>query len=258
MKLLAQTAIFWCVLPVAVWSQEPQPEKAIARLKLVAQLIPQRGGDPRVIREVLSTKSWDDAVLTDLATLPDIELIHLSHKSKTSAEGWRRLRTLPRLRSLELFHAELGDSAILGIGTIDSLKRLVVLDNNLSGSSFDSLGELKNLEDLMINGSGIRGGSFKFLGKLENLGWADLSTTQFNDEDAAQIAKLPKLSQLELTDTQITDKALAPVLKAPALKYVFLSSPFLTDRANGIVKERFEIGRAYRVAKERQDPGKPK
>ncbi|MCX6620417.1 MAG: hypothetical protein NTY38_04955 [Acidobacteria bacterium] len=144
--------------------------------------------------------SWiSDFQMSDLARLPELERLDLSH-TRISDEGMLRLKTAPRIAELNLYYAEqITDQGMTAIRGWKHLKRLNVRGTRISDGTLETAGGLAQLEALDIANTGVTGNGYDYLITLTKLRELSLGGSRLGDSVVELVRLLPTLTRLDLS-----------------------------------------------------------
>ncbi len=133
-----------------------------------------------------------------------------------TGEGFRKLRNLPKLKSIELHFRE----------------------GSLTPTGMLSFAELPALESLRVEGARLGVDHFKELAKTENIKILDLPNSGLTDESLRHLVKMQSLESLGLQGNPITAKGLLELKVLPNLKNMRLSKGVVSvEDAKGLRSE---------------------
>jgi len=150
----------------------------------------------------------DDEGLHVLQSLPDLQVIDLSHNRAVTDQGLVHLRSLTKLRTLVLYECKISGAGLAHLEHMPNLKVLEVSHNPLTHEGLLAIGRLQT---------------------LRNLG---MSHTPITDDDLATLASLSNLKLLWLDNTAITDRGLVHLERLTALEDLWLPVGISDDAFN--------------------------
>ncbi|KAL4559893.1 hypothetical protein LXL04_032039 [Taraxacum kok-saghyz] len=157
----------------------------------------------------LSDAYLDKEILkTDFAALENLEVLNLTECEFTGTlniQGFARVSTLRKLKTLNLGHNGFNESIITSLLTISSLTNVDLSGNPFSGPfPAQELARLTNIEKLDISDTGLDGTpniqACKSLSRLKRLKSINLSYNNFNKSIISCLSALPSLKILHLTN----------------------------------------------------------
>jgi len=144
--------------------------------------------------------SWiNDVEMNDLARLPNLEKLDLSH-TRITDEGMLRLKPAPRIADLNLFYAEL-----------------------ITDQGMTAIRDWKRLKRLNVRGTRISDGTLQIVSKMTGLEALDIANTQVTDNGLDYLLSLTNLKELSIGRSRLSDNALAVLRMLPNLTYLVLS-----------------------------------
>lgn len=142
-----------------------------------------------------------DAELLDVARLPKLERLDLSH-TRVSDEGLLHLKAAKQIQDLNLFYAE------------------QVTDRGMS-----AIRDWKQLNTLNVRGTRISDSGLAIVGSLPQLESLDIAYTQFTDNGLDALVPLTHLKYLALGRSKLTKSALEVLRLLPTLESLDLGGP---------------------------------
>lgn len=144
--------------------------------------------------------SWVyDSQLIDLAKLPHLEKLDLSH-TRISDEGMIFLRSAPAIVDLNLFFAEqITDQGMAAIKDWKHLKRLNLRGTRISDGTLDIVSHLPQLEALDIANAPVTDNGLDSLVTLIHLKELTLGHRRESDNEVELLRLLPTLTSLNLS-----------------------------------------------------------
>jgi internalin A len=142
-----------------------------------------------------------DAELLDVARLPKLERLDLSH-TRVSDEGLLHLKAAKQIQDLNLFYAE------------------QVTDRGMS-----AIRDWKQLNTLNVRGTRISDSGLAIVGGLPQLESLDIAYTQFTDNGLDALVPLTHLKHLALGRSKLTKSALEVLRLLPTLESLDLGGP---------------------------------
>src|SRR5436309_5995838 len=144
--------------------------------------------------------SWiNDAEMIELARLPDLEWLDLSH-TRISDEGMLNLKPASKIRDLKLFYSEW------------------ITDQGLT-----AIKDWKHLERLDLRGTRISDGTLEIVGRLSGLEALDIAHTEVTDVGLENLITLVNLKELALGRGRLSNFGLVVIRMLPTLTYLDLS-----------------------------------
>jgi len=175
----------------------PPTDAAIAwvsKLGGTVETSPDRPGKP-VIKVDLHGTAVQDSDLEALAALPELETLDL-RLTKIGDAGVAHLRTLTKLRFLNLFRTGLSDDGLVPLEGVHDLETLLIGGTRVTNSGMSRLAAFKKLKKLSV------------------------FDTQVGDAGLAPLATLPRLEVLLVGKSKVTDEGKRRIEAArPGLKF---------------------------------------
>jgi internalin A len=173
--------------------------------------------------------SWVyDSELIDLAKLPHLEKLDLSH-TRISDEGLVYLRAAPEIRDLNLYYAEqITDQGMSAIKDWKHLKRLNLRGTRISDGTLEIVSHLAQLEALDIANTPVTDNGLDSLMTLINLKELSLGRRRESDNEVELLRLLPTLTCLNLSGPSDAERPDATYRRAGE------SGPMRTDLVRAI------------------------
>src|SRR5262249_22619536 len=149
--------------------------------------------------------AWvSDVEMIDLARLPDLERLDLSH-TRISDEGLLNLKPAPKIQELKLFYSEwITDQGLTAIRDWKHLKRLDLRGTRISDGTLEIAGKLKTLEALDIAHTEVTDVGLENLITLINLKELALGRGRLSNTGMVMLRMLPTLTLLDLSGARPT------------------------------------------------------
>ena len=149
--------------------------------------------------------SWiNDVEMIELARLPDLERLDLSH-TRISDEGMLNLKRAPKITELKLFYSEwITDQGMTAIKQWKHLKRLDLRGTRISDGTLEIVGGLTSLEALDIAHTEVTDIGLENLNTLVNLRELALGRGRLSNSGLVALRMLPTLTQLDLSGAKPT------------------------------------------------------
>jgi internalin A len=159
----------------------------------------ERDGAGRIVAVNLRGSWINDAEMIELARLPDLERLDLSH-TRISDEGMLNLKPAPKIRDLKLFYSEW------------------ITDQGLT-----AIKDWKQLRRLDLRGTRISDGTLEIVGRLTGLEALDIAHTEVTDVGLENLITLVNLKELALGRGRLSNFGLVVLRMIPTLTYLDLS-----------------------------------
>jgi len=144
--------------------------------------------------------SWiNDAEMVQLAAMPDLERLDLSH-TRITDEGLMRLKPASKIRELNLYYAEW------------------ITDQGMSAIS-----GWKHLKRLNVRGTRVSDGTLEIVAKMTDLEALDIAHTQVTDNGLEHLITLVQLKELAVGGGRRSPAALGVLRMLPTLTHLDLS-----------------------------------
>lgn len=156
--------------------------------------------------------SWiNDAEMIDLARLPDLERLDLSH-TRISDEGMLNLKPAPKIKELKLFYSEW-----------------------ITDQGMTAIKEWKHLKRLDLRGTRIYDGTLEVVSRMPWLEALDIAHTEVTDVGLENLITLVNLKELAVGRGRLSNGGLVALRMLPALTHLDLSGarPTPPDSPNG-------------------------
>jgi internalin A len=163
--------------------------------------------------------SWVyDSQLIDLAKLPHLEKLDLSH-TRISDEGMVYLRSAPEITDLNLYYAE-----------------------QITDQGMSAIKEWKHLKRLNLRGTRISDGTLEIVSHLPQLESLDIANAPFTDNGLDSLITLINLKELSLGHRRESDNELEMLRLLPTLTSLNLSGPTDAERPDSNYRKAGDTG----------------
>lgn len=149
--------------------------------------------------------TWiNDADMIELARLPDLERLDLSH-TRISDEGMLNLRPAPKIKDLKLFYSEwITDQGMTAIKDWKHLRRLNVRGTRISDGTLEIVSHMTGLEALDIAHTEVTDLGLDHLIALVNLKELSVGRGRLSNFGLVTLRMLPTLTHLDLSGARPT------------------------------------------------------
>jgi hypothetical protein len=163
-----------------------------------------RDASGRIVAVNLRGTWVNDVEMIELARLPDLERLDLSH-TRITDEGMLNLKPAPKIRDLKLFYAEwITDQGMTAIKSWKNLKRLDVRGTRVSDGTLEIVGAMTGLEALDIAHTEVTDVGLENLVGLVNLKELAAGRGRLTNTGLAAVRFLPTLTRLDLSGARPT------------------------------------------------------
>ena len=146
--------------------------------------------------------SWvSDTELLDLAQLPKLEFVDLSH-TRITDDGLLHLKSLRQIRDLNLYYAE-----------------------QVTDQGMTAIRDWKNLKRLNVRGTRISDGTLAIVSGLAQIESLDIAYAPFTDNGLDALVTLTQLKELSIGRSRLNKNALEVLRLLPTLEYLDLGGP---------------------------------
>ena len=129
-----------------------------------------------------------------------------------SGEGLEHLRSLKKLKQLDLGRTQITDRRLIGLRSLTGLERIDLPNNpQLTGSFLQYVAELPKLKGYVLRGTGITDSALAYLEHAKNVQSLMLDRTRVSDAFLPYLRGLTSLRSLDLSETAVTDVGIARV-----------------------------------------------
>jgi len=147
-------------------------------------------------------RTWvDDTELLDLARLPKLERLDLSH-TRITDEGLLHLKSATEIKDLNLYYAE-----------------------QITDQGMNAIKEWKKLKRLNVRGTRISDGTLAIVGTMTGLESLDISYTEITDNGLDALVPLTRLRELSIGRSKLSSNALEVLRLMTTLEYLDLGGP---------------------------------
>ncbi len=164
----------------------------------------ERDSAGRIVAVSLRGAWVNDVEMIELARLPDLERLDLSH-TRISDEGMLNLKPAPKIRDLKLFYSEwITDQGMTAIKEWKHLKRLDLRGTRISDGALEIVSGLPGLEALDIAHTEVTDVGIESLVALVNLKELAVGRGRLTNTGLAFVRMLPTLTRLDLSGARPT------------------------------------------------------
>lgn len=143
-----------------------------------------------------------------------VVLADLMGVARFDRDTFRLLRTLPRLRELNLSNPRVNDDILKHLANLPSLEALYLSGTRISDGGMMFLRPLKRLQTLNLADTAITDEGLKQLPHIGKLHYLHLGSTRLSDAGLTTLRALPELTLLDLNGTQVTPEAIEELRRA--------------------------------------------
>lgn len=164
----------------------------------------ERDSEGRIVAVNLRGSWINDAGMIELARLPDLERLDLSH-TRISDEGMLNLKAAPKIKELKLFYSEwITDQGMTAIKEWKHLKRLDLRGTRISDGTLDLVSRLTGIEALDIAQTEVTDVGLENLITLVNLKELAVGRGRLSNSGLVVLRMLPTLTHLDLSGARPT------------------------------------------------------
>jgi len=177
----------------------------------------QRDASDNIVAVNLRGAWVNDVELMDLANLPHLEQLDLSH-TRITDEGMLHLKSAAGIRELNLYYAELiTDQGMSAIRNWKMLKRLNLRGTRVANGTLEIVSRLTQLEALDIANTQVTDNGMDQLIALTNLKELALGRSRVGEADLAFLRMLPSLESLDLSGARPVPPDMSLGKRAPSV-----------------------------------------
>jgi len=172
---------------------ESSRQKALAAIERLGGNVKfMDGADESVLSVSLRSTGVTDDELRELAELPEIEALDLSH-TQITGEGLEHLKSLGKLKRLFLNDTSTGDAHMAALAGMADLQLLQLAGTQVTDEGVAQLAGLAQLRILTLNGTAVTDAGLEHLESLANLQTLNLYDTPVTQQGVAALsAALPR------------------------------------------------------------------
>ena len=164
----------------------------------------ERDRNGRIIAVNLRGSWVNDADMIELARLPDLERLGLSH-TRITDEGMLNLKPAPKIKDLSLFYSEwITDQGMTAIKGWKRLTRLNVRGTRISDGTLEIVSHMPGLEALDITHTEVTDVGLDYLTALVNLKELSIGRGRVTNFGLVTLRMLPTLTHLDLSGARPT------------------------------------------------------
>src|SRR6266403_3377121 len=159
----------------------------------------QRDNAGRIVAVNLRGSWINDVEMIELARLPDLERLDLSH-TRITDEGMLNLKPAPKIKELSLFYSEwITDQGMTAIKGWKRLTRLNVRGTRVSDGTLEIVSHMPGLEALDIAHTEVTDVGLDYLTALVNLKELSIGQGRVSNFGLVTLRMLPTLTHLDLS-----------------------------------------------------------
>ncbi len=159
----------------------------------------QRDSAGRIVAVNLRGAWVSDVQMMELAKLPDLERLDLSH-TRISDEGMLNLKPAPKIKELKLFYSEW-----------------------ITDQGMTAIKEWKHLNRLDLRGTRISDGTLELVSHLTGIEALDIAQTEVTDLGLENLITLVNLKELAVGRGRLSNSGLTKLRMLPTLTFLDLS-----------------------------------
>jgi internalin A len=164
----------------------------------------QRDSAGRIVAVNLRGSWINDVQMIELARLPDLERLDLSH-TRISDEGMLNLKPAPKIKELNLFYSEwITDQGMTAIKEWKHLNRLDLRGTRISDGTLEIVSHLTGIEALDIAQTEVTDLGLENLITLANLKELAVGKGRLSNSGLAKLRMLPTLTLLDMSGARPT------------------------------------------------------
>ncbi len=188
-------------------------------------------GSPVVQVSLSGDNSLTDAELEGLGQLTELRELNLGGNGRLGHAWCKELRSLHRLRSLQLNYTPITDAGLAELAGLTELESLGLAGTSLRGPGLRHLKALEKVHSLRLENNPLDDAGLNELPVLPNLQKLWLIDTQITDAGVKELRRLPNLRQLDLGKTGVTDACLKELVNFPNLIFFAAAETRVTPKA---------------------------
>lgn len=165
-------------------------------------------------RVSVTLSSATDAVVFQLAKLPEVGAIRIDDATKVTEKGLAALKELPDLQRLQLGRCPLTPAEAAALGTLRTLDTLHIGSSGLTDTGLAAMKKLVNLKSLDLLDAPVTDKAVATLVLFKQLEELSLAGTKITDKGVPELAPLEKLKTLKLQNTTVTRKGIDAIEKS--------------------------------------------
>ena len=177
-----------------------------------------------------------DSALKEVAKLTTVETIDIGNPSiyygdgrvkqvVLTAEGWKALRGLPKLRELSVNDVKINTAAMAEIGELRQLSTLYLAHNGVTDVGATHLAGMTQLTKLGLLQKGVTDESVPALMKLQKVETLLVDQTGLTDAAVKQFAALPKLADIDVRAEKVTAEGIKTLAASKTLRRLTVHQP---------------------------------
>lgn len=217
---------------------------------------------PGVRTFAMRNKSFDDAVAAEVAKLRQLTTVHATESTMTdkglvelaklpaldtlriggsmftpspfTAEGFKTLASMPKLRDLDISQSQAGDAGLIALKAAPQLTQLYMIGaRNVGRPGLAALASMKTLRGLVMQWVDVNEevealAASTSLDDITFMGSAQ-SKVVLDDAGAVHLAKIKSLTKVVVWHTKVTDKTMAALATLPKLRTLIINKTAIGD-----------------------------
>lgn len=196
----------------------------------------------------LGWQGMADPILKEVAKLATIETLRIGNSSIYSrdgrvkrvaltADGWRALRELPKLRELTVNDTLVDEAAMKEIGQLRQLSTLYLAHNDITDAGVRHLAGMTQLTSLGLLQRGTTDESIPTVMRLQKLEILLVDQTGLTDAAVKQFATLPKLAEVDVRAEKITPEGVKALTACKTLRRLTVHQRQVSAEVLGALRE---------------------
>ena len=181
-----------------------------------------------------------DSALKEVAKLTTIETINIGNSNSQvvlTAEGWKALRGLPKLRELTVSDVKIDTAAMAEIGELRQLSTLYLAHNGVTDVGATHLAGMTQLTKLGLLQKGITDESVPALMKLQKVETLLVDQTGLTDAAIKRFAALPKLTEIDIRAEKVTAETVKALAACKTLRRLTVHQRQVPPEVLGALRE---------------------
>lgn len=205
----------------------------------------------RITRIVATGSTMTDKGLADLATMANLEVLHIGGAMNTpstfTVEGLKALAKMPKLRDIDLSFSSVGDAGLAALKTAPRLGQIYLIGaKNIGRPGLVALAEMKSLSGLVLQWVEVNEEveALAASTSLQDITFmaAYNSKIVIDDVGAMHLAKIKTLTKVVLWHTKVTDKTMIALATLPKLRTLIISKTAVGDEGFKVFANHAELG----------------
>ena len=178
-----------------------------------------------------------DKAMPTLATLAELQRLHLADNSNITDEGIKHLSTLANLKGLSVVGTAITDKGMKSIGKLENLEALFLENTKITDEGLKHISNLKKISTITLIDTEITDEGMRVLAELPELRLLFLDGTKITSDGMKHLVNLKELNSVYLDRTKVDKTALDVLSKCESLTHISVKETNVSQQAAKAFKE---------------------